>query len=149
MRPFDPSRDADLYVEGYCEAFRESYPGVSVTTALATSYRESLANIGTVPGLAAFTADWDGAPAGFIVLAVTKMDSVRQISVQAIYVAEAFRRRGVGGKLLAQAASYTQRVGASSTRLDVSVTNKAALALYESAGYVVTRYQMEKLNEQA
>ncbi len=147
MRPFDPSRDTDLYVEGYCEAFRESYPGVSVTVALAASYRESLANFGTVPGLAAFTTDSDGAPAGFIVLAVTKMDAVRQVSVQAIYVAEAFRRRGIGRTLLAQAASYAQRVGASSTRLDVSVTNKAALALYESVGYVVTRYEMEKLNQ--
>lgn len=148
MRSFDPSKDTELYVEGYCESFIDSYPGVSITDALASSFRESLANFEITPGLATFTVESEeGEPAGFIVLGVSEMDAVRQVAVEVIYVAEEHRRKGFAKRLLAQALSHAKAMSASSTRLEVSVTNKAAIALYESAGYVVTRHQMEKLNE--
>ena len=147
MRSFDPARDTDLYVEGYCESFKDSYPGISVTAALAASFRESLANFEITPGLTTFTIDSEeGRPAGFIVLGISEMDAVRQVSVEVIYVAEAHRRKGIAKKLLSKAVTHAKEVGAGSTRLEVSVGNEAALALYQSAGYVITRYQMERLS---
>jgi ribosomal protein S18 acetylase RimI-like enzyme len=145
VRPFDPSFDQALYVNGYCASFRESYPGVPVTDALQTSYRESLANLETTPGLRALTAQSEaGQPAGFVVLAINEMDAVRHVSIDAIYVNDRFRGEGVARLLLAHAAQHAREVGAIATRLEVSVANKAALALYETEGYVVTRYQMER-----
>lgn len=145
MRSFDPSRDTDLYVEGYCKSFEDSYPGVAITPALSASFRESLANFDITPGLTTFTVESEqGEPAGFVVLGISEMDAVRQVTVEVIYVGAAHRRMGLARQLLARAVRHASDVGANSVRLDVSVVNQAAISLYESEGYVVTRYQMER-----
>jgi ribosomal protein S18 acetylase RimI-like enzyme len=147
IRPFDLSRDADLYVEGYYESFRESFPGVSVSLALKSSYRDALVNIESLPNLAAFTIDAvGGVPAGFIVVALSDSEAVRQLSIEVLYVRPTHRNAGLGRQLLERAEAHSKTLGANSTRLDVSVANWSAISLYEAAGYAITRYQMEKSN---
>jgi ribosomal protein S18 acetylase RimI-like enzyme len=60
----------------------------------------------------------------------------RVVVLNDMFVAEHARRRGVGRALLERARSYAQNIGAA--RIDVSLKpeNEAALALYESLGYV-------------
>jgi ribosomal protein S18 acetylase RimI-like enzyme len=141
---FDFERDSRLYVEGYCQAFRESYPGVGVTASLEASFRESLANFESLPGLKAFTALEDE-PLGFIVTVLSDFAGIRQMNVESIYVAEEARGAGVAQALLAKAADLASAKGAMSVRLDVSANNTAAIKAYVAAGFVVTRHQMERL----
>lgn len=49
------------------------------------------------------------------------------------------RRRGIGRALVHAGAAEARRRGASAVVLNVSVGNRAALALYESTGFVVRR----------
>jgi ribosomal protein S18 acetylase RimI-like enzyme len=140
---FSLERDSRVYVEGYCAAFRESYPGVSVSVALEASFHESLANFDGMPGLKAYTA-FEDEPLGFIVMALSEFQGIRQVSIESIYVATEARGQGVVQLLLAKAAEYARAEGALSIRLDVSVGNKVAIGAYEAAGFVVTRHQMER-----
>ena len=54
----------------------------------------------------------------------------------AVQVAPAYRRRGLGRALMIGAARWAQEAGADTLALSVDVTNEAALALYESLGFV-------------
>jgi ribosomal-protein-alanine N-acetyltransferase len=51
-------------------------------------------------------------------------------------VSAAYRRHGAGRALLAAAAAWGHKIGASALTLSVFPHNKAAIALYESAGFV-------------
>lgn len=53
-----------------------------------------------------------------------------------LFVAEPFRRRGIGKKLMLQATEHSTAFGASSLQLETAHSNKIAQALYESIGYV-------------
>jgi ribosomal protein S18 acetylase RimI-like enzyme len=64
--------------------------------------------------------------------------------VQGIAVAAAFRRRGVGRALVDAAVSEARGRGARRLTLRVLSHNEAALALYESAGFVVEGVQREE-----
>jgi len=53
-----------------------------------------------------------------------------------LFVDEQGRRKGVGGQLLAAAARYAEDIGAIRLTLSTAVTNEAAQALYQAAGWV-------------
>ncbi len=147
MRQFDIATDEALYVEGYADSFAESYPGVSVTEALRSSYRDSLANLEHTPGVAAFTIDnANNDPVAFIVLSLQEAEAARQLSIDVLYVNPGYRRTGLGRKLIEKALAYSRERGAISIRLDVSVGNEAALALYRVAGFATTRLQLERIS---
>ena len=53
-----------------------------------------------------------------------------------LFVGQQGRRKGVGGKLIAAAVKYAKDLGAIRLTLSTAMTNEAAQALYESAGWV-------------
>lgn len=57
-----------------------------------------------------------------------------------IAVAPEERGRGVGARLLAAVERTARRHGAAAIRLEVSVTNKSALALYQKSGYGIREH---------
>jgi ribosomal protein S18 acetylase RimI-like enzyme len=145
MRPFDIATDEDLYVEGYCESFSQSFPGVGVTDDLRLSYRASLGHLDGTPELEAFTEDNAGGdPVAFIVLNVQDSEVVRQLSIDILYVNPGYRRRGLGRQLLEKALAYARDRSLPFVKLEVSVGNEAALALYRAAGFATTRLQLER-----
>ena len=89
-------------------------------------------------------AESGSAIVGYIWLKAVGSATGKAGRVAHIFVREDFRRQGLGRKLLDAAEDIFRKMGLSRSRLTVTASNKAALALYESAGYRVTRYVMDK-----
>jgi ribosomal protein S18 acetylase RimI-like enzyme len=58
--------------------------------------------------------------------------------IDALATTDRFRRRGVALALLAECERLADRAGLAAVALDTAVTNEAAQALYERAGFLVT-----------
>jgi len=65
-------------------------------------------------------------------------------TIKDMYVSPRLRGQGIGAALLEFAEDFARSWGASRMALDVTVTNTAAVRLYEKTGYEPTRFQMEK-----
>jgi ribosomal protein S18 acetylase RimI-like enzyme len=144
FEPFSLERDRKLYFEGYVEAYQESFPGVSIPSAVRMGLAASVEDMGRADSShIAMTALLGQAPVGFVVVGMGTFLVVPMARIEALYVAPEFRRRGFARDLLAQAAAWCRYNGGRFIRLDVTASNEAALTLYESQGYVVTRYQMD------
>jgi len=71
------------------------------------------------------------APGGFILLRV----AADEAEVITLAVDPAWRRRGIGGRLLAAGLGRAAQAGAGTAFLEVAIDNIAALALYREAGF--------------
>ncbi len=143
---FSLERDRKLYVNGYVEAYRESFPGVDLPSAVRIGLAASVEDMGRPdPSRMAITAVQAGTPVGFVVLSTGTFLIVPMARIEALYVAPEHRRRGHARALLDQAAAWSRFHGSRFLRLDVTASNEAAIALYETQGFVVTRYQMDSL----
>jgi GNAT superfamily N-acetyltransferase len=142
--PFVTSRDLDLYLEGDVVAFKESFPGVTITTDLMRDIRSGILGITHNEDMAAFTALIDELPIGFVTISKQWFYDIPQGYVDSIFVKENYRNQGVGRQLLSTAESWAKEVGAYSIRLDVSLCNTTAITAYEKSGFVSTRVQMER-----
>lgn len=70
--------------------------------------------------------------AGFVIA-----DLVLDIcQLESIVVAGAFRRQGIGAALLSAVIGWSKERGAERVELEVRIGNRAAIALYERAGFV-------------
>jgi len=142
---YDVIRDINLYIEGDIEAFKQSFPGISIPAALKSNMVHDLKSLRNTEYSAAFTAV-DGEEAiGFVIVEMRAFYSIPQGYVSSIYVSPDNRRMGVSAKLLERAEYWAKSKGAFSLTLDVSLVNEKALNAYESCGYVETRVQMEKI----
>lgn len=79
-----------------------------------------------------FVAEQDDEVVGFVVLGI--LSSVAEL--ESIAVRENARRRGVGCSLCHQAMLWAQTMGAESMELEVRSVSLAAVALYQSLGFV-------------
>src|SRR5262249_12346608 len=87
------------------------------------------------PGRDAFVVAWvDGSPLGCG--AVRRLDATTA-ELKRMYVAPAARKRGVGRVLLEELEREARRLGARQLLLETGVRQRAALVLYERAGFVV------------
>jgi ribosomal protein S18 acetylase RimI-like enzyme len=59
--------------------------------------------------------------------------------VEGLAVEERARRRGIARALVRTATAHARAVGLAAVRLHVSVTNAAAIALYEAEGFAIAR----------
>jgi ribosomal protein S18 acetylase RimI-like enzyme len=75
----------------------------------------------------------EGVIRGFIIVLYRSGSSVA--GIETVNVDPAFRKLGVGSRLLVAAEDDIRRKGTRRIRLEVSVTNRAAIALYESTGF--------------
>jgi ribosomal protein S18 acetylase RimI-like enzyme len=74
-----------------------------------------------------------GRLAGYFLLLTRR--GTRQARLYSIAVDAGFRGRGLGARLLRDAERATVRRGRAALRLEVRAGNRAAIALYEGAGY--------------
>lgn len=84
-----------------------------------------------------FLAEEADTPAGFAQLypSFSSVSLARSFVLNDLFVAPAFRRRGVASRLLSAAAGYAESVGAVRLTLSTATDNRAAQALYESMGW--------------
>jgi len=79
----------------------------------------------------------EGLPAGFVQLypIFTSVGMKRKLLLNDLFVAEEFRRLGVGKALMEQSKKYAQETNAAGILLETGKDNVHAQALYESIGY--------------
>jgi ribosomal-protein-alanine N-acetyltransferase len=93
--------------------------------------RGSYITPGERPGIALIAAQ-DGMLAGFAMAALAADIG----ELESIVVAEEVRRQGIGAALLKAVLAWARRQGARRMELEVRISNRAAIALYERAGFV-------------
>lgn len=64
--------------------------------------------------------------------------------IEHVFVDDAFRKRGIGKKLMKEAEAYFKDKGVRKVKLTVTTGNKTAASMYKSMGYETRRYVMEK-----
>lgn len=74
---------------------------------------------------------------GFIALSVVANVRPAECSLENLAVAEPYRRRGIGTRLLTASALWCRTHGGASLWLEVRESNQAAIALYSRAGFSV------------
>jgi ribosomal protein S18 acetylase RimI-like enzyme len=95
----------------------------------------------------AFMAKTDeGTPAGFVWVAKTHNDFTGQLEASLLnqYVAEPYRGRGLGRRLMETAEEWARQQGLPRISLSVGAHNKLAQKLYETLGYQVEMLRMTK-----
>jgi ribosomal protein S18 acetylase RimI-like enzyme len=88
----------------------------------------------------------EGARAGFVWLARTHNDTTGELEASLLnqYVAEPYRGRGLGRKLLQTAERWARDQGLPQISLSVGVQNTIGQHLYEGFGYEVETLRMRK-----
>jgi ribosomal protein S18 acetylase RimI-like enzyme len=88
----------------------------------------------------------DGTSAGFVWVARTHNDSTGQLEASLLsqYVAEPYRGRGLGRRLMETAEEWARRQGLPRISLSVGVHNTFGQRLYETLGYQVETVRMTK-----
>ena len=96
---------------------------------------------GDAPAFEVLIAEIDGSFAGLCLTfpSYSTWRGQRGIYVQDLYVADAFRGRGIGEDLLRAAALRGRDKGAGYLRLSVDIDNRKAQAFYERIGLVHSR----------
>ena len=141
---FSLERDRKLYFDGYVEAYQESFPGAPMPPAVRIGLAASVEDMGRPdPNRVAITAILGSAAVGFVVVSTATYYVVPMGRIEALFTSPQFRRRGFARALLEQASSWAKFNGARFVRLDVTPSNRPALALYESCGFSIIRYEMD------
>lgn len=92
---------------------------------------------GLIEQLGLFRGLW----AGFVFSLFEREPKARELVMDGIAVDPHFRGQGVGSLLLDQIVAYAKSNGFDSVRLDVIDSNPRAKKLYESKGFVATKYE--------
>ncbi len=83
-------------------------------------------------------ADVDDEVAGFAITRLVRGSGEPDAELESIVVAPEWRGRGLGMRLLSEAASRAKECGASRLDLEVRASNQAAIRLYQRAGFLET-----------
>jgi len=90
-----------------------------------------------------------GRPCGFALAAVHRDSGMWRyrewVEVEALYVADAWRGRGLAEMLLARACAWAETVGQLAVQLYVTSSNERALRFYEHEGFRETQAIMRKV----
>jgi len=111
--------------------------GVEQEPTLTTIPDEVLRELGT-PGFTVYAACTDGRYVGWIALCyLPKIGKWKRghLYVDELWVAEAYRRQGIGRALMERAEELAREMAVTGLRLYVNVENPGAGRLYESCGY--------------
>ncbi len=130
----------DLMIRGYCE---EDFPGVSAlereNTAGDCKPEVFIRQAGVLFADTFLVAERDGRIVGYTIGALVQRQPATGWIVRLV-VAERYRRRGLGGDLVAAVTGSLRERGAGEVYLSVSPSNHAARALYEKYGFRETEF---------
>jgi ribosomal protein S18 acetylase RimI-like enzyme len=127
------------------ELYESNFPGFVADSDFIGRKRAQLREAARDPGQAVMVAEDERGLAGFIWLVVeVEYSGSQRGEVAAIHVASRCRGEGVGRQLMQEGMDLLRSYGCDSVHLMVTAANEAAVGLYDSLGFQVTRYQMEK-----
>jgi ribosomal protein S18 acetylase RimI-like enzyme len=92
------------------------------------------------PDCCCWLARQGGAAIGYLIARLHRASSFRLVDVaelESMVISPAWRRRGVGQRLVQQFRAWAQDRGASQLHVSAYAANTAALAFYESQGFAV------------
>ncbi len=145
IRHLDYPDDSPQILSFLPELYETNFPGFVVDTEFVVRKRNQLREAVRDPGQAVLVAEDSLGVCGFIWLVIeVDYSGRRRGEVNAIYVAKRVRGQGVGRKLMEEGEELLRSYGCQSVMLMVTANNEVAHGLYQSMGYEVTRFQMEK-----
>lgn len=144
FRDFTIHNDLELYVKGDVEAFKESFPGVTLPAEMISEISNGIRTISHLEETQGITAVEEHVPVGFVIVSLQMFYVIPFAYIESIYLEPTFRGTGVVDMLLSKAEEWGSSRGAKFVQLDVSIVNESARKAYERLGYINTRLQMEK-----
>lgn len=145
IRYIDVATDIPQILAFLPELYESNFPGFVADPGFIARKRAQLREAARTPGQTILVCHDGKGVVGFIWLSVEVEPSGRRRGeVSAIHVASRCRGQGVGRLLMEEGEAVLRSHGCERVHLMVTVTNEAAVGLYESLGYEVARYQMEK-----
>jgi len=145
IRHLDSQADIQEILTFMPELYETNFPGFSADAEFIARKRTQLRAAARDPAQCILVYEDELGVGGFIWLAVElEYSGRRRGEVLAIHVAKRCRGRGIGRMLMQEGEAVLRSHGCESVHLMVTASNTAAVRLYESLGYGVTRYQMEK-----
>jgi len=128
------------------DLYESNFPGFRADNDFLARKRAQLREASRDPGQAVLVAADEQGVCGFIWLVIeVEYSGLRRGEVAAVHVDRRRRGQGVGRRLMEEGESLLRTYGCQSVHLMVTSANETAVGLYESLGYAVTRYQMEKV----
>lgn len=145
LRELDFAADADIVCSWQRETYNLNFADFRFTDSFAAAFRHDLRRAALDPNHGLFVLD-DGAPIGFLWLVICEntWTGERYGYINNLYLTPAQRAHGLGGELMEQSETWFKSRRIKRVRLTVTIANEAACRLYQSRGYEVTRWEMEK-----
>ena len=146
LRVFDWESDTPAVCEFQHDTYALNFPGYEFTRHFDEAFRHDLRRATLDGQHRLFVLEDGGGVCGFlwIVVCENNWTGERYGYINNIYVTPQWRGRGLGQELMAHADEQFRAQGVRRARLTVTASNQQAVALYEAAGFGVTRWEMEK-----
>lgn len=145
IRYFDYPSDAAQILAYMPELYESNFPGFVADREFVARKRAQLREASRDPGQIVLVAEDAEGIWGFIWLMVeVEFSGRRRGEVAALHVATERRNQGIGRQLMAEGEVTLRNYGCEAVHLMVTAANDSAVHLYDSMGYQVTRFQMEK-----
>jgi len=145
IRRFDYQRDVTAILALMPELYESNFADFVADPEFIARKRYQLREATRDPAQAVLVAEDERGLLGFVWLMIDQEYSgLRRGEIAAICVSPRFRGAGVGRSLMQQGEATLRLMGASAVHLMVTAGNDAAVRLYQSLGFEITRYQMEK-----
>lgn len=100
-----------------------------------SNHLESVTDL-SQPNVTLFGCFVDGALAGCSAVKLLEDDEMRYGEIKRLFVASAYRRRGISNALMEKVEQYLVERGVQAARLEVGISQPEALSLYRNRGYV-------------
>lgn len=142
IRKFN-KKDIGLYLEGEIDAFKSTYPSLSITSKMKNEFKDHLLHSFYSEASIGYTAELEQ-PIGLVIISTQTVYTIPTAYIENIYINEENRNKGYARELLAFSEKTCRENGYNILQLDVSSHNKSALELYQSEGFTPAGYRMEK-----
>ncbi|MDI9601780.1 MAG: GNAT family N-acetyltransferase [Acidobacteriota bacterium] len=147
VRPMNLRLDGEAVLALQQETYCANFPGFQYGIEFEREFSRQIRHAERPDREELFVAEMNGQVVGFLwmgtLLAEFSPEPVQAI-VKNVSVAPERRRQGIGRLLIQHGESWAMAQGARRVRLQVTVSNSAAVALYHDLGYSVDRYEMTK-----
>jgi len=145
IRHFDFASDVPAILSFMPDLYESNFPGFSADSDFIGRKRAQLREASRDPGQSVLVSVDEKGVGGFIWLVIeVEYSGRRRGEIAAIFVDRRCRGAGVGKALMEEGMAVLRTYGCETVHLMVTSTNEAAVKLYDTMGFEVTRYQMEK-----